>query len=234
MDEPQTDEQTEPQRDPLEDDALREDEEHPEADDGERGADDDEPQPDEDAQPDADADEAQARAIQNERDLLKRDSRLSAEHERHAKRLGEIMGDDAGDLIPCPVCMDGIDGYVFLPEVQQLSDEAISRIRQVIGLPDYSTFRQAPDAHACPDCDGLGEVVTGSHVPGYETKTCGLCMKKGWVGTGEAQANGHVPPVEDAPVTGPTVYATNEDDPEVRHLRERGFTVIPPMAVPAG
>jgi len=161
----------------------------------------------------------------------KRDERLDGEKIRHLERIQTIMGPEAESLIPCPVCMDGIDGLIFEPEVQQLSPEAISRIRQVIGLPDYSTFRQATDALACPDCDGLGEVVTGSHVPGYETKTCGRCGKKGWVGTGERPSNGHVEAEDEPIVTGPTVFFADNEDPEIRHLRERGFTVIPPMTV---
>jgi hypothetical protein len=178
--------------------------------------------------------EAVSHGVLTDKERKKRDDRLDNEKQRHASRLGEILGEEATSLIPCPVCMDGIDGWIFAPEVEQLSPEAISRIRQVIGLPDYSTFLDAPDAKTCPECDGRGEVKTGSHVPGYETKTCRLCSKTGWIGVGQAaQTNGHVEEPEQV-VTGPTVYQADTEDPEIRHLRERGFTVIPPMQVQAG
>ena len=163
-----------------------------------------------------------------------RDDKLDREKERHASRVGEIMGDEAVALIPCPVCMDGIDGWIFTPEVQQLAPAAISRIRQVIGLPDYTNFRAAPDAQECPDCGGLGEVTTGSHVPGYETKTCARCQKAGYVLVVQ-QTNGRTEAPEVPAMTGPTVYGTDVSaDPEIQHLRERGFTVIPPMQPIAG
>jgi hypothetical protein len=195
-----------------------------------------EPEPEPDDEPSDEQErlaELAARA-DSEKARKKRDEQLDGEKERHAKRVGQIMGEAAVDLIPCPVCMDGIDGWVFVPEVQQLPPEAISRIRQVIGLPDYSSFRPARDAQECPDCEGLGEVITGSHVPGYETKDCGRCAKRGWVPVAAPPTtNGHVDPA--APeVTGPTVYGVEETPDEVRRLRERGFTVIPPMSQVAG
>jgi hypothetical protein len=177
--------------------------------------------------------EPQPTTAQSEKARKVRDDKLNKERERHASRIGEIYGDEAPALIPCPVCMDGgADGWIFSPEVQQLEPHQIARIRQVIGLPDYTTFHAAPDAMECPDCAGLGEVTTGSHVPGYETKSCGRCNKTGYVLVGQT-SNGQAPILEVPAVTGPTVYGTETSvDPEVQHLRDRGFTVFPPMPIP--
>lgn len=197
--------------------------------------DDDEPQPapePEPDEPDADAADAAEAAVLSQRELEKRSQRLDGENTRHAKRVGEIMGDDAAaDLIPCPVCMDGIAGWIYPPEVAQLSPEAIARVRTVIGLPDFTTYRAANFGHECPECGGLGNVTTGSHVPGYEAATCERCKGQGWVRTNElVSVAGEVPHPEPT-VTGPTVYTGDDDDIEVRNLRQRGFTVIPPMQV---
>lgn len=193
-----------------------------------------EPEPEtEPVEPSAEATDEDERRILSEKALAKRDASLDKENARHAQRVGQIMEDGAGDLIPCPVCMDGIAGWIYPPEAQQLSDEAISRVRQVIGLPDYGTFEDAPDARTCPECSGRGEVRTGSQVPGYETKTCRLCKKMGWIPVG-ATANGEtIEPLTGEIITGPTVFTGASADPEVDHLRQRGFTVIPPMQVPA-
>lgn len=234
MDEPQHDGQTEPQHDPLEDDALREEAEHPEADDGEGGADDDAAQGD-DGEPSAlGDDEARVRAIESEKELQRRDQRLDAENQRHAKRVSEIMEEAGNDLIPCPVCMDGIAGWVYSPEVQQLPEDSILRLRQLIGLSGLEGLREATFAERCPDCDGQGEVKTGSRVAGYETATCERCGKTGWIRVGTFNGNGAADAPPAAPVTGPTTIQAASEDPEIRNLRERGFTVIPPMAVPAG
>jgi hypothetical protein len=179
-------------------------------------------------------DDAEARAVQSEKALAERDKKLDAENSRHAKRVGEIMDEAAVDLIPCPVCMDGIAGWVYSPEAQQLSDEAVLRLRQLIGLSGLDGITQATFAAQCPACDGNGEVRTGSRVPGYETTTCERCKKTGWIRTDAPTTDGHVEHDDEAPVTGPTVYFPDAEDIEVRNLRERGFTVIPPMQVANG
>jgi hypothetical protein len=189
-------------------------------------------EPDDDDEPDEPTeDQSQGKAL-SEQEIDKRGQKLGAENVRHAKRVSEIMADDAPDLIPCPVCMDGIAGWVFLPEVAQLPPEAITRIRQLIGLPDLTTYDQAKFATQCPDCHGMGEVKTGSLVNGYEVTTCETCQKQGWVRTTAYGTNGgaaaNVAPI----VTGPMVAGPEQPDPEIAHLRERGFTVIPPMTVP--
>jgi hypothetical protein len=190
---------------------------------------------DEDEDEDADSGEltdADEAAVLSEKQLEKRSQQLERENARHAKRLGEIMESDADDLIPCPVCMDGIAGWIFPPDVQQLSEEAISRVRQVIGLPDYSTFLDAPDAEKCSECGGKGSVKTGSDVQGYETKTCRKCQGAGWTGKGLIVSNGPAATTTAEIVTGPTMATADSGDPAIRNLQERGFVVIPPMTMP--
>src|SRR5438477_1493440 len=167
-------------------------------------------------------------SAQDEKAIEIRYGKLANENARHARRVSEIMEEDATSLIQCPVCMDGIAGWIYPPDVAPLPDVAVARIRQVIGLPAYSNFKAATFAQECPDCGGLGEVRTGSHLPGKEVTTCRRCGKAGWIDLGTQPQNGHAPIAEVTPLTGPTVYGGEEPDDEVRNLRERGFTVIPP------
>jgi hypothetical protein len=227
-----TDTSDEPQVEPEQGDEPEQvDEPNPDAEPAEEIEGGDEPEQGEPIEGD---DDAEARAVQSEKALAERDKKLDAENSRHAKRVGEIMDEAAVDLIPCPVCMDGIAGWVYSPEVQQLSDEAVLRLRQLIGLSGLEGIKQATFATRCPDCDGHGEVTTGSRVHGYETTTCERCLKAGWIRVGSAPTNGHVEIEPEQVVTGPTVYQADNEDPEVRHLRERGFTVIAPFTVPNG
>ncbi len=190
----------------------------PEQIEGDDGGDDPEP-----------VDEPGAPHALSEKDIDARGQKLDKENVRHAQRVSQIMADDAPNLIPCPVCMDGIAGWVFLPEVQALPPDSITRIRQLIGLPDLTTYAQATFAAQCSDCHGMGEVKTGSLVNGFEVTTCETCNKQGWVRTTPYNANGAPPLVTGPLVTGPTVVGPEQPDPEIAHLRERGFTVIPPM-----
>lgn len=178
------------------------------------------------------------RQVATERELEQRAAKLERENERHARRVIEIVAEGAEDLIPCPVCMDGIAGWVYIPEVQALAPEAVARVRTIIGLPDLTTYLQDPDTETCPTCGGRGETKTGGNVPGYETRTCPTCKKQGYVvinrTTGELEAVPTPPqPGVESPelVTGPTVVGPLEGDVEVEHLRARGFTVIPPPQV---
>jgi hypothetical protein len=227
-----TDTSDEPQVEPEQGDEPEQvDEPNPDAEPAEEIEGGDEPEQGEPIEGD---DDAEARAVQSEKALAERDKKLDAENSRHAKRVGEIMDEAAVDLIPCPVCMDGIAGWVYSPEVQKLSDEAVLRLRQLIGLSGLEGIQQATFATRCPDCDGHGEVTTGSRVHGYETTTCERCLKAGWIRVGSAPTNGHVEIEPEQVVTGPTVYQADPDDVEIKNLRERGFTVIPPLTVPNG
>jgi hypothetical protein len=236
MSDTETEETTEPQTEPADDEPNATEAAFNETPDEEREGDDETPPATEPDEPDAQAEQAAAdhARVQTEKALAKRDAQLDGENTRHAKRLGEIMGEAADDLIPCPVCMDGIAGWIYPPDVQMLPPEAIARVRQVIGLPDYTTFHAAGFAIECPDCGGLGEVTTGSHVPGREVTTCETCQKAGWIRTRGVQGNGHVDTTTGEIVTGPTVVGAEEPDSEVTNLRRRGYTVIPPLNVPAG
>lgn len=174
--------------------------------------------------------QSQGRAL-TEKEIDVRGQRLDKENVRHATRVSDIMADDAPNLIPCPVCMDGIAGWVFLPEVQALPDESIARIRQVIGLPDYGNFEYATWAAQCPECKGKGKVKTYSDVPGREVTGCLRCNEAGWINLNVEQ-NGNAQLAPEAPaVTGPTVYGSGDPDPRIQALRDEGYFVGPPLVI---
>lgn len=169
----------------------------------------------------------------SEKDLEKIQDKLDRENERHTKRIGEIMEDGATDLLPCPTCSHFIAGWLYDPRLAPLPDEAVANTRALLGIEDTAEFQHDPTTETCPVCGGFGDVVTGSKRPGYELRQCSRCSQTGYVSkTQPTNGNGHAEP---APAeSGPTVYGLDvSEDPEVRHLRERGFVVIPPTPVPA-
>jgi hypothetical protein len=188
----------------------------------------------ENTEPDADeGDEARRRheneaRAQNEADLEKLNRQIENANKAHAAKLERIMGDDFQALIPCPVCMDFTAGLIFPPEVAPIPDQVKDRMKQLIGLDSWEDIPNAEWAQQCPDCRGHGEVKTGSFVHMKETTRCLNCGGDGWKNTRQGtNGTAELPAIPAA--TGPTVYGQEvSQDPDVQHLREKGYTVIPP------
>lgn len=195
---------------------------------------DDEPEPDE---PEALADYApgvaEARLL-SEREAEALGKKLDAERKRHGKRVMELLGDDLGGHIPCPTCMDGIDGFIVSPEWAPLDSDQRDRMMQVLGLDDWEKMPSASWAVQCETCAGFGKVKTGSHVQGREVTGCEDCAEAGFRNLRtQVQTNGNTDTVQSA-VTGPTVVQDLEPDPRVKALREEGYMVIPRVPVASG
>jgi hypothetical protein len=157
--------------------------------------------------------------------------KLEAEAARHAKRIIEIMGDDAAGLCVCELCLPAIPGYRWDGAPDAATTEAV---RIAIGLPDLSNFRPSATEAVCDDCSGLGKVRTGSHVAKYETATCDACQGKGYRHTRERLNPAPEPEPLAAAANGATVYpddgvkrdmfGTPETDPDygkMPNMRER-------------
>jgi hypothetical protein len=157
--------------------------------------------------------------------------KLDAENARHRGRISDLIGDEAVLLEPCPLCSGFADGYRF-PVVPP--DDVIEATRVAIGLPDLSNYQQAKDARECPDCVGLGVVLSGSKVAENAAITCKSCNGSGYVmlaPTGEITGPTVTPngaPVQEIPA------GVNPDDPAVKELRARGFMVFPPAQIGTG
>lgn len=166
-----------------------------------------------------------------EKQLEKRAESVFKENERHRKRISDLMEEDAVDLIPCPVCMDYFHGWIYDPAKAPLGEEQTQRVLQFVGISDNEQIPVAPWAQMCPDCNGYGEVKTGSKVQHAQTTGCVRCNKQGWLNHSHArETNGHSADVELDLTTGPTVYGA-EPDPRIADLRAAGYTVIPPTPI---
>lgn len=208
--EPETDA---PEQDTQPDEELAPDDEQP---------DDDEPQietaPDDDPSIEA-----------QKRELDKMNTSLEREGTRHRNRVSEIIGESANELLPCPLCSDWIDGII--PPVQP-PDEVVEKVKATLGLAPEVNYKQAPFAHRCETCDGLGGVVSGSLVSGNEIIICQPCNGSGYkLDNNVAPLAGMVPPPNGEPQT-VTPPGLNPDDPFMQEARERGLMVMPLPALP--
>lgn len=170
----------------------------------------------------------------SEKEIKKRADALANENTRHRERVYAIIQDDAADLIACPMCSHYVEGAIVNPDVAKLPAEVSTHALSVLGIEGPRDLKQSPRYATCDECGGEGETWTGAVKEGYKSIQCEGCGGTGYVRTGYA-TNGHNIPYEPPAVTGPTVaWDDLSSDPEVAHLRDRGFTVIPPVAVNLG
>lgn len=194
-------------------------------------------EPDEQPEPEQDDDEPEASTEQpvhessTEFQMEEIGKKLDGLNKHVAKRLGEILGDDATLFEVCEVCSaTNTPGYrlsgPYPPEVE-------AAVRHVMG--QHSPTDYSPDSYSrkCDKCNGLGATASGSLVPGQDTLPCFDCKARGWVPVGtERSGLSVVPPSggdgggEQAP---PFVPAPVESDtPEVAALKAQGYVIIAP------
>lgn len=111
-------------------------------------------------------------------EIEKLQATLTKENERHAKRVREIIGADADELAPCPLCIPNIAGYVwgeFIPDDQR------EAVLELLGGNTTAEYADDPEGDTCPVCNGYGQVTTGSHVLEHLRRPCPACVGLGYL-----------------------------------------------------
>lgn len=177
----------------------------------------DAPRVDAATEPPPDADDAQGDAqepvavtpAKSEKDIEKAMTALAKEAERHAGAVNRIMGEDALELELCPLCWPGAPGFRFPGEPEPAQLEAVL---EAIGRQPSADYANAGDARKCDDCNGLGEVLTGSLAPKFRLKLCAPCNGTGYVMVPGPPAGNGASQVSTAP--SPVPVAAAEPAPE--------------------
>jgi hypothetical protein len=104
--------------------------------------------------------------------------KLETEAERHDKEVHKRAGPLDGQLSPCPLCFT--PGYVLPVEPGTFDPLRRQAVIAAMGDTPELDYAEATDAVPCEDCKALGQVLTGSKVPGQETKPCPRCAGSGW------------------------------------------------------
>ena len=100
------------------------------------------------------------------------------ENARHAKRIGEIFEDEATEFAQCPMCLTGPAGFLL---GNHFADEHKALILDALGAAPPADYKVSDFARECDKCGGLGQVITGSKVPGCDLTNCEQCSALGWV-----------------------------------------------------
>lgn len=132
-----------------------------------------------DAESEEEADpEAEAAPVADPMEGIKK---LQASEKAHRTRVQTIMGADFAEAIPCPLCSIFTAGFFLHGDGLQLPPEVKDAIRQAIGDAAAPELQPAKDSEQCPDCDGWGDVLTGSKADRAKTGPCIRCNGKGYV-----------------------------------------------------
>jgi hypothetical protein len=167
--------------------------------------------------------------------LARRDKALDGLNKHVAKRLTEILGDDATAYTPCEICTAfGTPGW---RPGGDLPAEVKVIVSHALGVQTADDLEQARDTARCADCGGRGYVRTGSLVPDFESAMCLACTGRGWVATDERRRSIMGEPtngVAGAPLPAPAGAGADYNEsipepPQVAELRAQGYTVFAPV-----
>ena len=200
----------------------------------------DEPAEDDEQTEGEPSEEAEAVAVRSDRDMEKLFREIERLRKDTARRVGNIFGDDAAELMECPLCAAVAPGYLWPQDVAPLAEEQIAALRMMLNMPVTTDYVQSEAFEACPKCEGLGRVRTGSKVQNHEIAECPRCFAKGYVPTAvhAPYTNGSAGEQDADFVTGPTVYGHELPavDPSTQaiidSLKDRGYMVVEPLAPP--
>lgn len=128
--------------------------------------------------------EAEQEAEQTEREpasdmAMERIGRdLDREADRHTRAVAKIMGEQMGDLVPCPLCIT--PGFVTVEPPRDFDPMQRQAVLMSMGDGAAPTLNQHPKLYLCETCDGWGDLTTGSRKETTRTEGCPDCGGKGY------------------------------------------------------
>jgi hypothetical protein len=125
--------------------------------------------------------EPESAQMGSEKDVRALAKKLETERKKHADRLGAILGDAATDALPCPLCFEGLMGFVLPGDAASLPEPQKAAALTFLGQDIGSEVPQTPETETCSRCDGYGVTKNPTRSPHHETSMCGPCGGQGYV-----------------------------------------------------
>lgn len=144
-----------------------------------------EPEP---AQPEPEP--AQPEAWITPEEIEKRYNQIRKAFTTYTGRVTATFGDEAVELLECPLCSGFVPGFVDRRAAGQLARDIVDTTSLYLGLAREQDYEADPDIAACTRCKGKGKTKTGSTVPGKETVTCRHCNGFGYYPPPSSGTNG--------------------------------------------
>jgi hypothetical protein len=195
-----------------------------------------EPEPDEDEETEGEPGEPQAETDADTfPDSVQTAKKLDQLQKHVSKRIGEILGEAANNLVQCELCTwAGTPGW--RPNVD-VPEQIVGDVLHAIGYLGAGSLQDDQYSQTCGMCAGFGQVATGSKVAGQEALPCITCHGMGWTPVGNERAsvlgrvpNGALPAAPVTPEGDAAPQAPPEPEPpEAAALRAAGYMVFPPV-----
>lgn len=116
---------------------------------------------------------------------------LASASKSYVTRAGNILGDQATEWVPCPLCSaSSALGLVNVHDAGRVPQDVQATVLQYFGVAREADYRQDDETRECPRCGGLGQTRTGSRVPGNEHHKCASCFGYGFVPPPIGHTNG--------------------------------------------
>ena len=147
----------------------------------------DEPEEEEEAQTEFYAPESAAQqpveAGMSMEDAMEASKGASGDWKRFKARTVERWKPIAGQLMDCPLCLDQHKGMIDLTHAGQYPPEIVRVVQEYLGLVVPVQLSESRYFETCPECQGEGNVLTGSHLGDKRTAPCPDCGQKGYLPT---------------------------------------------------
>ncbi len=181
--------------------------------------------------------------------IEERGKKADKSFDTYARRVTDIYEEDGTQLLPCPLCASTPHGFVWIGNAGRYPEDVKAAVLQYLGFSTSIDYKRSGSHSACPACDGLGKVQTGSRVPNWETVACGHCEGRGFVSP-QGYADNGASAITALPAIGTPDASTRpatDSDPtgEPRFLPDgrenpnymkwpQGKVLVPPWGVTAG
>jgi hypothetical protein len=147
----------------------------------------------------------------------------------YAKKIAEILGDEAQMLELCPRCVGGgFPGFIFPALMAPVDADTKAAVLLSIGEEAPNVSELDPYSRRCDACKGWGRVLSGSRLNQQKTLQCLPCHGRGWVAVGEERSGAQqavtapdVPTENGAPVEQPPdadPWGRGPNDPDYGRL----------------
>jgi hypothetical protein len=148
--------------------------------------------------------EAAAQVVgMGEKELEKMHKRVATANASYAKKITEILGEEAELLELCPRCVEGgFPGFIFPPVMAPVDAETKAAVLVSIGEEAPNVSEPDPYSRRCDACQGWGRVLSGSRLNQQKTLQCLPCHGRGWVAVGDERSGQQQPVVALVPVNG--------------------------------
>lgn len=138
----------------------------------------------------AEAEPSGAAGAVGEKELERMFKRVETANATYARKVGDILGDEAQVLETCPRCAAPFLGLIWPPLMKPVSADVKSAVLVSVGEQPPMATNPDPYSRRCDVCDGSGVTDSGSRRAEEKGLKCLPCNGRGWLPVGDERRVG--------------------------------------------